>query len=68
MGLSNFFRRFSKREDQDALELAEEETHMSSYDRDVEQEDYEAHKVDQWTDARFGATEAERGESDFDSL
>jgi len=68
MGLSNFFRRFSKREDGDVLEQAEEESHMSSYDRAVDQEDYEAHKVDAYTDWRLRGSEAERGESDFDSL
>ena len=68
MGLTNFFRRLSKREDEDVLERAEEQSHMSSYDRAIASEDYEAHKADAWTDVRLRGSEAEHGVNDFDSL
>jgi hypothetical protein len=46
MGLKDLFSRWSKGEDERALERAEEETRMTPFDRDVDQEDFEGRKDD----------------------
>lgn len=46
MGFFDFIKRWSKHEDDRALERAEEETRMTPHERDVFEEDYEARKDD----------------------
>jgi len=70
MGLKSFFSRWTKGEDERALERADEETRMTSYERDVDEEDYEARKEDMRTEgtsyAGFDAAEVARNEVDDD--
>ena len=49
MGLKDLFKRWSKAEDERAIERAEEDSRGTAYEREVEQEDYEARKQDAWT-------------------
>lgn len=58
MGLWGFFKRWSKAEDERALERADEETRMSPHDRDVFEEDYEARKDDTHIAGGFAGSEA----------
>ena len=46
MGLKELFQRWSKNEDARAVEVAEEESRMTPYERDVDREDFEARKDD----------------------
>jgi hypothetical protein len=46
MGLKDLFSRWSKGEDERALERAEEESRMTAFERDVDQEDFEGRKDD----------------------
>lgn len=46
MGLKDVLKRWSKGEDEQALERAEEETRMTPPERDVAEEDFEARKDD----------------------
>jgi hypothetical protein len=46
MGLKDLFRRWSKDEDERAIERAEEETRMTPFERDVDREDFEGRKDD----------------------
>ena len=65
MGFFDFFKRWSKGEDERALERAEEETRMSPHERDVFEEDYEARKDDVRVEERDpGAGSFERDAND----
>jgi hypothetical protein len=55
MGLRDFFRRWSKAEDDRAIERAERESYMTAAERDVDREDFEAHKDDAKIREDFGA-------------
>jgi hypothetical protein len=70
MGLKSFFSRWTKGEDERALERADEETRMTPEERDVEEEDYEARKEDMRTAgtsyAGFDAADVARNETDDD--
>ena len=46
MGLKRFFSRWSKGEDERAIERAEEDTRGTPLERDLDQEDFEAKKED----------------------
>ncbi len=46
MGLKQLFQRWSKNEDARAVERAGEESRMTPFERDVDQEDFEAGKDD----------------------
>jgi hypothetical protein len=46
MGLKELFQRWTKGEDARAVERAEEESEMTPLERDVDREDFEAHKDD----------------------
>lgn len=58
MGLLNFFRRWSKAEDERALERAEGETRMTPLERDTGREDYEGRKDDSYIGGSFPGAEA----------
>jgi hypothetical protein len=49
MGLKDLFKRWSKSEDERAIERAEEDSRSTAYERDLEQEDFEGRKQDAWT-------------------
>jgi hypothetical protein len=49
MGLKDLFKRWSKAEDERAIERAEEDSRGTALERDVEQEDFEGRKQDTWT-------------------
>ncbi len=69
MGLKSFFSRWTKSDDARALERADEETRMTPQERDVDEEDYEAHKDEIRTDASyagFDAADVARNEVDDD--
>jgi hypothetical protein len=53
MGFFDFFKRWSKGEDERALERAGEETRMTPHERDVFEEDYEAQKDDVRVEERY---------------
>ena len=66
MGLRNLFRRWSKDEDADAIERAEEQSRMTAYERDLDQsEGLEGHKTDTMVDNRLAGLELLSG-GDFD--
>ncbi len=52
MGLKDLFRRWSKGEDERAIERAEEESRMTPYERAVDREDYEGRKDDLYATER----------------
>ncbi|HEY3961820.1 MAG TPA: hypothetical protein VGL84_04785 [Gaiellaceae bacterium] len=52
MGFFDFIKRWSKVGDDRALERAEEETRMSTHDREIFEEDYEARKDDAFIEQR----------------
>jgi hypothetical protein len=52
MGLKDLFSRWSKGEDERALERAEEESRMTAFERDVDQEDFEGRKDDLYAPER----------------
>lgn len=58
MGLRSFFKRWSKGEDDRALERAEGETRMTPLERDVAHEDYEGRKDDSYIGGSFAGAEA----------
>ena len=68
MGLKEFFGRWRKGENERAVERAEEESRMTPADRDLDEEDYEAHKEDIRTAgtsyAGFDAADVARNELD----
>jgi hypothetical protein len=49
MGLKDLFKRWSKAEDERAIERAEEDSRGTAHEREIEQEDFEARKQDAWT-------------------
>ncbi|HEV8459768.1 MAG TPA: hypothetical protein VGQ38_03590 [Gaiellaceae bacterium] len=49
MGLKDLFKRWSKAEDERAIERAEEDSRGTAFERDLEQEDFEGRKQDTWT-------------------
>lgn len=55
MGLKDFFRRWSKGEDERAVERAEEESRMTPLQRDVDREDFEGRKDDVYATERESA-------------
>lgn len=55
MGLKDLFSRWSKGEDERAVERAEEESHMTPLERDVDQEDFEGRKDDVYATERGSA-------------
>jgi hypothetical protein len=72
MGLKSFFSKWSKGEDERALERAEEETRMTAYQRDLDQsEGLQGHKTDSMISNTFAGSEALRstgGEFDHDRI
>jgi hypothetical protein len=46
MGLKDLFSRWSKGEDERAIERADEESRMTPFERDVDREDFEGRKDD----------------------
>ncbi|HEX6761234.1 MAG TPA: hypothetical protein VF094_00395 [Gaiellaceae bacterium] len=72
MGLKSFFSKWSKGEDEQAVERAEEETRMTAYERDLEQTGgYEGRKTDSMISNTFAGSEAIRstgGEFDHDRI
>jgi hypothetical protein len=55
MGLKDLFSRWSKGEDARAVERAEEESRMTPFERDVDQEDFEGRKDDLFATERESA-------------
>ena len=55
MGLKDLFSRWSKGEDERAIERAEEETRMTPFERDVDREDFEGRKDDLYATERESA-------------
>ena len=66
MGLKNFFKGWSKGEDEQALERAEEETRMTPYERDLAQEGYAGQKTDSMISNTYAGSEAIRSTGEFD--
>jgi hypothetical protein len=67
MGLKDLFSRWTKGEDNRAIERAKLESQMSSQERAIDQEDFEARKDDTAADSSWAGREAEgasRGELD----
>ena len=58
MRLLSFFKRWSKGEDDRALERAEAESRMTPLERDVDREDYEGRKDDSYIGGSFSGAEA----------
>ena len=59
MGLKDLFSRWTKGEDRRATERAELESRMSSRERAIDQEDFEARKDDVAADSTWAGREAE---------
>jgi transposase len=59
MGLKDLFSRWTKGEDRRATERAERESDMTPYERDVDQEDFEARKDDIAAGSSWAGREAE---------
>jgi hypothetical protein len=59
MGLKELFSRWTKGEDRRATERAERESGMTAYEREVDQEDFEARKDDVAADSTWAGREAE---------
>ena len=55
MGLKDFFTRWSKGEDDRAIERAEEESRMTPFERALDREDYEGRKDDLYATERESA-------------
>ena len=55
MGLKDLFSRWSKSEDDRAIERAEEESRMTPFERDLDQEDFEGRKDDLYATERLSA-------------
>lgn len=55
MGLKGLFSRWSKGEDERAIERAEEESRMTPFERDVDREDFEGRKDDLYATERESA-------------
>jgi hypothetical protein len=58
MGLKELFQRWRRSADDEALERATEESRMTPYERDVDQEDYAAQKEDTQLERDFASAEA----------
>ena len=67
MGLKDLFSRWSKGEDQRAVERAERESHMTPYERAVDGEDFEARKDDIAATSGWAGSEAAAVASEEDS-
>jgi len=67
MGFLDFFKRWSKSEDERVLERAEEQTRMTPLERDISKEDYEARRDDlhtrEWEPGASSLIEDEDGPS-----
>jgi hypothetical protein len=66
MGLKDFFSKWSKGSDADALERAEEETRMTPYERDLDQEGFAGRKTDSMISNTYAGSEALRSSGEFD--
>ena len=67
MGLKDVFRRWSKSEDERALERAEEETRMTPVERALDSEDLEGKKEDLAVfNSRTGSEAADAAADDLD--
>ena len=55
MGLKDLFSRWSKSEDERAIERADEESRMTPFERDVDREDFEGRKQDLYASERESA-------------
>ena len=67
MGLKDFFSKWSKGEDERALERAEEQTRMTAYERDLSQtEGLTGHQTDTMISNTFAGSEALRSTGEFD--
>jgi hypothetical protein len=55
MGLKDLFSRWSKSEDERAIERADEESRMTPFERDVDREDFEGRKEDLYASERESA-------------
>jgi hypothetical protein len=58
MGLKDLLSRWTKSEDERAVERAKDEARMTPHERDVDREDYEARKEDTQLGRDFAASEA----------
>lgn len=68
MGLKQLFQRWSKGEDARAIERVEEESQLTPFERDVDQEDFEAGKDDlRSTRGAEGAAAVDVAREDLDS-
>jgi hypothetical protein len=63
MGLKDLFSRWTKSEDQRAIERAEHESGMTPYERAVDQEDFEGRKDDLAAGSTWAGREAEGASS-----
>jgi len=67
MGLKNFFKSWSKGEDERALEKAEEDSRLTPYERDLDQsEGVTGRKTDTFISNTFAGSEAIRSTGEFD--
>jgi hypothetical protein len=65
MGLKDFFTRWTKSEDERAVERAQEEARMTPLERDLDREDFEGKKEDQLVEQQdFASSEAFRAAED----
>jgi hypothetical protein len=67
MGLKQFFSRWSKGEDERAMERAEVESRMSPAERAVDSEDFEARKDDVAAESSWAGSEAIGAAGDDDA-
>jgi hypothetical protein len=58
MGLRDIWSRWTRGDDRRAVERAKEETRMTAYERDVDQEDFEARKDDVQVTRDYAGSEA----------
>jgi hypothetical protein len=68
MGLKDLFSRWSRGEDERALERAELESRMTAEERAADREDYEARKVDTAVESSWAGSEANAAADDLDHL
>jgi hypothetical protein len=67
MGLKDLLRRWSKSEDQRAIDRAEDESRMTPHERAVDSEDFEARKDDIAATSGWAGSEAAAAASEEDS-
>lgn len=60
MGLKELFQRWTKSSDQDALAKTERESQMTPQERELDGEDYEAHKDDVLLGQSYAGSAAEQ--------